>query len=106
MLLIFKQDVSQTKDRIWVNPLSVKLTSRSTIYAVQERKTAIEYVYDKQLHYHHQECHTDVRQARKGSRYQPTKNPDQGYHDVLSCPLPSCLPILAKQDQSQGPPGH
>lgn len=66
MLLIFKQDVSQTKDRIWVNPLSVKLTSRSTIYAVQERKTAIKYVYDKQLHYHHQECHTDVRQARVG----------------------------------------
>lgn len=83
MLLIFKQDVSQTKDGIWVNPLSVKLTSRSTIYAVQERKTAIKYVYDKQLHYHHQECHTDVRQARKGSRYQPTKNPDQGYHDVF-----------------------
>lgn len=23
-------------------------------------------VYDKQLHYHHQECHTDVRQARVG----------------------------------------
>lgn len=35
------------------------------IYAVQERRiTAIKYVYDKQLHYHHQECHTDVRQAR------------------------------------------
>lgn len=37
------------------------------IYAVQERRiTAIKYVYDKQLHYHHQECHTDVRQARVG----------------------------------------
>lgn len=37
------------------------------IYAVQERGiTAIKYVYDKQLHYHHQECHTDVRQARVG----------------------------------------
>lgn len=35
------------------------------IYAVQERRiTAIKYVYDKQLHYHHQECHTDVKQAR------------------------------------------
>lgn len=68
MLLILKQDVSQTKDGIWVNPLSGNLTSRSTINICrQERRiTAIKYVYDKQLHYHHQECHTDVRQARVG----------------------------------------
>lgn len=33
---------------------------------LERRITAIKYVYDKQLHYHHQECHADVRQARVG----------------------------------------